>query len=183
MIYLFHFIHFAAIFVKEYGPEKKMFLWMVLRQDLLKDGKIEQEIIMPVIDGRDIERYFFDRVSGKYILYPYRIDNDELKLIDIEEFPKAKAYLEKHRYDLEQRRNWGQTILEAGKKYYEIWNPSPYLQKKKILTQDISEKNKFALDDIGGYLAMNTCYALLLRDELAEDPKSPSPPPRPSAPA
>ncbi|MGV8176012.1 MAG: Eco57I restriction-modification methylase domain-containing protein [Methanothrix sp.] len=142
-----------------------------ITQELVEDGKIEPELVVPVIDGRDIGRYFYNTGSQKYIFYPYSIDNDKLKLIDIEEFPMAKAYLEKHRYDLEQRRNWGQTILEAGKKYYEIWNPSPYLQKKKILTQDISDENKFALDDEGGYLAMNTCYALVLRDDLSESPK------------
>lgn len=142
-----------------------------IKHGLSEDGKIEQELVVPVIDGRDIERYFYDTGSQKYILYPYKIDNHELELIDIEEFPNAKAYLEKHRYDLEQRRNWGQTILEAGKKYYEIWNPSPYLQKKKILTQDISERNKFALDEEGGYLAMDTCYALVLRDDLSDSPK------------
>jgi len=139
-----------------------------ITQQLIDDGKIELEIVLPVIDGCDIERYFFDYESRKYIFYPYRIYNGQLKLLDIDDYPKAKEYLEPHRSELEQRRNWGQSILEAGKKYYEIWNPSPHLQKKKILTQDISNKNKFVLDSVGGHLAMNTCYALILREEILE---------------
>jgi hypothetical protein len=121
---------------------------------------IESELLRPVVDGRDVDRYIFDP-AGKAIIYPYRLEGDSLKVVDIQAFPEAKGYLAQYRSDLEKRRNWGETILEAGRAWYEIWNPSPALQKPKILVQDIADRSRFSFDPKGEVLAMDTCYAIV----------------------
>jgi hypothetical protein len=141
-----------------------------LTEETVEDYGISAELLLPVVDGRDIHRYYYDADVGKRILYPYRVSDGQLELVDIDDYPGAKEYLESYRSELEDRRSWGQDITQAGRAWYEIWNPSPHLQKPKILTQDISNYNKFALDGDGGLLAMDTCYALILNEELNVSP-------------
>jgi len=145
--------------------KKDVFVDGVTHQMVMK-GNIEAQIVSPVVDGEDVDRYSLEQLVPKYIVYPYKLIENSLTLVDIEKFPKAKRYLQPHKSELEKRLSWGETIVSAGKKWYEIWNPSPDLQKPKILTQDIADRNRFALDKNGGVLAMNTCYAIILSNQV-----------------
>ena len=138
-------------------------------EEEVNTDNIEEELLKPVVDGRNVDRYFYDN-CGKFIIYPYTVDKGELKVVNIENYPNTFRLLSEYRNELEERRNWGETILKAGKEWYELWNPSPLLQRPKILVQDIADSNRFALDEEGGYLAMNTCYALILEQELFLEP-------------
>ncbi len=139
-----------------------------LTEEFIEKEGLENSLIFPVVDGSDIDRYMIGSIHQKYILYPYRLVGGRLELIDVSTTPKIEAYLRQYRTALEARRSWGKDIVEAGKVWYEIWNPSPHMQKPKILTQDISNRNRFALDLTGKHLAMNTCYALILKENLEE---------------
>ena len=76
-------------------------------------GHIEETLLLPILLSKDVRG---QRVnwSGNYLLNPYTIDGN---LIDLGEFPKAKAYLFKHYEQLVKRhvakknpKNWYRTI-------------------------------------------------------------------------
>lgn len=91
----------------------------------------------------------------KYILYPHESVNGTRSVINIDKFPKSKKYLNKHKDQLGNRKY----VIEAGRKWYEIWVPQdPKLwSKPKIVFRDISEKPTFWLD-LDGTIVNGDCY-------------------------
>jgi len=94
----------------------------------------------------------------KLILYPHESVNGIRNVIDIDKFPKSKKYLNKHKAQLENRKY----VIEAGRKWYEIWVPQdPQLwSKPKIVFRDISKKPTFWLD-LNGTIVNGDCYWLV----------------------
>jgi hypothetical protein len=67
--------------------------------------------------------------------------------VDLDKYPGARAYLERHRERLTSRRY----VIEGGRHWYEIWvpqNPEDW-SKPKIVFPDISEQPRFFLDEEG----------------------------------
>lgn len=91
------------------------------------------------------------------ILYPHIYSNGKRYAVNIEDYPAAKAYLEKHKLALESRKY----LIEAGKNWYELWVPQDpeAWQKPKIVFRDISEKPEFWIDLDGG-IVNGDCYWL-----------------------
>jgi len=102
----------------------------------------------------------------KRILYPHvGTPGGGRAAINLDQFPKAKAYLESHRAQLEARTY----VIEAGRRWYEIWVPQdPGAWKlPKLVFPDISEKPTFWVDLDGG-VVNGECY--FLRNDNGTDP-------------
>lgn len=122
----------------------------IIDENKINEFNIEDELLLPKIKGKgEIERWRINW-DGKYILFPHKISKGGFIAIDIDNYPNTKKYLEKFRNDLEKRRLFGKTILEANKKWYELWNPLPY-ELPKIVFPEISNINSFVYEDIGYY--------------------------------
>ncbi len=89
------------------------------------------------------------------ILYPHTILEGKRCAVNLASYPKSKAYLEEHRNQLEGRKY----VIEAGRKWYEIWVPQdPKAWKKaKIVFRDIAEHPTFWLD-LDGTVINGDCY-------------------------
>lgn len=93
---------------------------------------IEEELLLPILTSKDVKNNDL-HWSGNYLFNPF---DDEGKVIELSKYPKARAYLELHREQLQGRHvskknpsNWYRTIDRV---YKEL------LSKPKILLPDIS---------------------------------------------
>lgn len=135
------------------------------------DGiEIEKELLHPLISSKVISKWKLsvkeDRV--KKILYPMKPSNGKRKAepVNLDEFPKAKKYLELHYEQLSQR----SYLQKSGRKWFEIWVPQdPSLwSRKKIIWPDIANEPNFMLDSNGMYVDGN-CYWLVLNNDNHDD--------------
>jgi adenine-specific DNA-methyltransferase len=78
------------------------------------------------------------------ILYPHEIAGGRRTPVNLQRFPKSRAYLESHRAELEAR----SYVLEAGRQWYEIWVPHDpeTWSRPKLVFRDISEEPCFWMD-------------------------------------
>lgn len=116
----------------------------------LKD-KVEPELLLPVINGRDLTG---DKMKwgGRYFLNPY---DKSGALISLEQYPKAKAYLEAHKEQLSSRHK----AKKAPSRWYSTIDfVSPTLKNEaKILLPDISG-NAIVFVDEGWYYPQHNIY-------------------------
>ncbi|MEO1750049.1 N-6 DNA methylase [Thiofaba sp. EF100] len=95
--------------------------------------------------------------KGRAILYPHEVVQGKRQAIPIENFPKSRAYLEKHRLALEGR----SYVMEAGRSWYEIWVPQDpqAWSAPKLVFRDICERPTFWID-LDGTVVNGDCYWL-----------------------
>ncbi len=113
--------------------------------------EVEGELLLPVINGRDLSGDNMNW-SGRYLLNPYDLDG---KLIPLDKYPKAKAYLERNKEKLSSRHKAKKTPA----RWYATIDPiQPSLQtQEKILLPDISG-NKYVFIDKGQYYPAHNIY-------------------------
>jgi len=71
---------------------------------------VENELLQPVVDGEDIDRYASLK-RDKYLLFPYKRDSSgSLQLVDIEQYPQAKSHLLEYEEGLRNRRYYNKSI-------------------------------------------------------------------------
>ena len=110
-----------------------------------------------------------DSKRPKRILYPHRAirQNSPKKkvAVDLDKFPKAKAYLLSHAKELRSRKY----VAKAGREWFEIWVPQDPSQwkKTKLVFRDIAAKPCFWIDKTGS-VVNGDCY-WLTSDADSED--------------
>lgn len=121
--------------------------------------KVEEELIMPGINARDLKGNRF-HWQGEYLLNPY---NNDGTLVDLADYPRASAYLKKHRERLSARHvakkspsRWYKTIDRI--------NPT-LLSQPKILLPDMSG-NTFVFVDDGEFYPLHNIYYIIGRSSL-----------------
>lgn len=113
--------------------------------------KIEEELLLPVINSKDLsgDVMFW---PNRYMLNPYDING---KMIDLDLYPLAKAYLESHKVRLAARHK---ARKNPARWYATIDNISPNLKNSpKILLPDISA-NRYIFVDDGKYYPQHNVY-------------------------
>ncbi len=122
----------------------------------LKD-EVENDLLLPIINGRDLSG---DKMnwSGKYLLNPYDADG---KLISLDKYPKAKAYLEREKDRLSSRHK----AIKAPAKWYATIDPvhTDLQTQEKILLPDISG-NKYVFVDRGQFYPAHNIYYITNND-------------------
>jgi len=123
-----------------------------ITQDFIIEKQIECDFVKPYVRGPNIHRWQISW-SGKvpkkdtYIIYPHLEVNGKTIPVDLKILPNITKWLRKsNNYKLLSNRTY---ILEAGRKWYEIWvpqKPSYFEVRFKIVTPDFSTHNAFALD-------------------------------------
>jgi len=100
------------------------------------------------------------------ILYPHVLLEGKRQAVDLPRFPKAQAYLERHREILRSRRY----VIEAGRSWYEIWVPQDpgAWGKPKLVFKDISERPVFWMDQEGA-VVNGDCYWLVATSSHGTD--------------
>ena len=107
---------------------------------------LEERIFRPILQGKDIRRYFLEEPEHT-VIYPYKLDNGKTVPIDenelMQKYPNTWNYLNSKRNDLS-----GRAYFEASKKlWYELWCERNFetLASEKIVVAEIAEANRFAL--------------------------------------
>lgn len=115
---------------------------------------VEKELIMPGINARDLRGDKF-QWQGEYLLNPYNSDGT---LVNLEKYPRASAYLERHRDKLTSRH----IAKKSPSKWYKtIDRISPdLLLKPKILLPDMSGNTYVFVDD-GNYYPLHNIYYII----------------------
>jgi len=132
----------------------------------LKDEKPEGELLKELISQENIERWHVTDKIQLQVLYPHVFLNGKKQTVDLEKFPKAKSYLNKHEAKLKSR----SYLIEAGRQWFELWVPHRPDQWKfpKLVFPDISVRPRFYFDDEGKIVNGN-CYWISAKDESQVD--------------
>ena len=117
----------------------------------------EAELLYPLVTHHAAARWHLpaEGNGSKRVLYPYEVACEERVPVDLRSYPRAKAYLEKHRPRLESR----SYVIESGREWFEIWVPHQPKDwtRPKLAFPDISEVNRFFLVD-PGWIVNGDCY-------------------------
>ena len=127
----------------------------------------EDKLLRPIISADQANKWSVSLVgNNKKVLYTHEIRDGQIKAINLEEFPRAKNYLESHKERLASRKY----VLKANRNWYEIWVPhDPSLwDKPKIIFPDISPEPKFFYEDKGSVVDGN-CYWIIPKKENSND--------------
>ena len=115
------------------------------------DGEVETELMLPAINARDLRGDTL-QWQKKYLLNP---DTTEGGLIDLDQYPKAKQYLEAHREKLSKRHIVRKSPLHW---YRTIDRIVPSIQfRPKVLLPDMSG-NTFVFVDDGQFYPLHNLY-------------------------
>lgn len=124
------------------------------------DTRPEDELLLPLLTHR-VAAPWRPRNGGAFerVLYPHTMRAGRRAPVDLDEYPRARAYLESHRERLSSRKY----VIEAGRRWYEIWVPQQPTDwaRPKIVFPDISETPRFFLDDTGA-VVNGDCYWITL---------------------
>jgi hypothetical protein len=121
-----------------------------LRNELIKADPKSKEILLPVLKGANIKRYFIT-TPKQYLIYAYTG-------IQIEKYPAIFNYLKRYKNELAE-------VYEAKngqKKWYELRNCSYYdkfLEKKLVWTR-LSNINAFSISKAGEFAVDSSSFAV-----------------------
>lgn len=124
--------------------------------DLETAASLEPELVHPTVRGRDIAAHnICDR--GEHMLVPYRWQSGQAQLVDLDDYPRARRWLERHRDKLEQRH----CVRVWGKAWWDLHDPvnDPLHDTEKVLVPDLARSNRFA-SDLGRFVPQHSVYYL-----------------------
>ena len=150
-------------FYKNRAPIKtnKDEVFIVDEEDVSK-YKLENEILKPKIKGKEEIDKWNLKWDGKYVIYPYVLKNGKTSLVNIDDYPNVKKYLQDNISTLEIR-NKERYFKDSGKEWFELWNQRnpEWYENPKIIYAEISPTNCFVLDHEKFY-CVGKSYTLLL---------------------
>ena len=133
-----------------------------IRSDWQDMAEEERPELLRPLATHHIARHFkaLPPKKPRHILYPHAMVENRRQAVDLTQYPRAKAYLERHRSILRGRKY----VLEAGRQWYEIWVPQDpgVWELPKLIFKDISEEPTFWMD-LEGTVVNGDCYWLICR--------------------
>jgi len=117
----------------------------------IKKLGLELELIKPIILGKEPKKYFLHEPIKKTI-YPYKLVDQKTEIIPEKElknkYPKIYSHLNKHKKELENRKDSRKTFLESGKIWYSYTRKGllDLFNSAKIVLGYIVDKNTYCLD-------------------------------------
>ena len=125
----------------------------------------EEVLLRNLISQENIKSWHIDHNTCTKVLYPYYALEGKKEVFDIELYPRAKAYLEKHKQQLHSRKY----LIDAGRKWYEMWVPQnpAYFDLPKLVFPDISLTPRFTFDSSKSIVNGN-CYWIPAKNEEEE---------------
>lgn len=122
-------------------------------------NEVEPDLIMPSINARDLRGNKF-QWQGEYLLNPYNADGS---LVNLKDFPRASAYLERYKEKLSGRH----IAKKSPSRWYKtIDRITPILlTQPKILLPDMSGNTYIFVDD-GQFYPLHNIYYIVGRSSL-----------------
>ena len=125
------------------------------RKEIIEKDPKSEEIIRPILRGRDIKRYGYDFANLWLINTHNGIKEKSIKPIDINDYPTVKKHLDDFYPQLEKRADKGDTPYNLRNCAY-----TEELFKQKIIWGEISDRTKFCIDKRGEYVTEATTFLL-----------------------
>jgi hypothetical protein len=125
------------------------------------------ELLRPVATHHIARRFKAVQTDRcRCILYPHEVIEGRRRAVNLDAYPRTRAYLEQHREQLEKRTY----VTEAGRKWYEIWVPQDprAWDSPKLVFRDIAEKPIFWIDERGS-IVNGDCYWLICEESSNVD--------------
>ncbi|WP_243348059.1 Eco57I restriction-modification methylase domain-containing protein [Parabacteroides sp. FAFU027] len=126
----------------------------------------ESDLFKKLISQENIQRWGAQAENDLKVLYPHYAQSGKRSVVDINNYPKAKAYFELHKEQLRSRKY----LIDAGRKWYEMWVPqNPALWPfPKLVFPDISIDARFYYDEAGAVVNGN-CYWIVAQNEAEKE--------------
>ena len=122
------------------------------RNALVAEDPNSEDIIRPILRGRDIQRYRA-KWAGKWLIDTHNGYSDT-PAIDIDDYPAVKSHLSKSYPRLERRQDKGKTPYNLRNcAYHEEFT------KEKLFWMDLTERGRFAVNT-GEMFCVNSGYVL-----------------------
>ncbi|MGM0587278.1 MAG: Eco57I restriction-modification methylase domain-containing protein [Bacteroidota bacterium] len=136
------------------GLNKVFLIDEATRNNLINEDPNSEEVIEPLLRGRDIKRYQYS-FSNVYIIFTRQG-------VDIQNYPAIEEYLYQHYKDLKpkDKRSEKNGRKPGNYEWYEIQDNSAFyteLENEKIVWIEISDRANYSFDDKGMYLT-NSAY-------------------------
>jgi hypothetical protein len=124
------------------------------RKELIKTDASSNEIIRPVLRGREIERYYTEWDGGYLINIHNGIKSQSIPAVSIKKYPSIKKYLDQFYENLASR-------LDQGITPYNLRNCAylPEFKKEKIIWKRIGSQLRFSYSAKEIYCLDSTCIA------------------------
>ncbi|GBU23863.1 hypothetical protein R83H12_00482 [Fibrobacteria bacterium R8-3-H12] len=110
------------------------------RKELIKEDPKSDEIIRPILRGRDIKRYGYDFADLWLINTHNGIKEKGIKPINIDDYPAIKKHLDKYYSELEKRQDKGDTPYNLRNCAY-----TEDFFKQKIMYSELTQGSCFFL--------------------------------------
>ena len=126
----------------------------------------ELELLRSLITHRNAGHIIANDSPQWKVLYTHKTEYGRKISVNLDLYPKSKAYLLKHYEQLNAR----SYIKKANRNWYEIWvpqNPNAW-NHRKIVFRDISEQPQFWLDETGA-IVNGDCYWIDISPDITED--------------
>lgn len=136
-----------------------------VRQDEIHRSNLENEILHPLVKGKDIKAYSIEW-SGTYVVYPYNEDSSVIPEEHLKaKYPKIYQYLLKNKDKLSGRGYFDSST----KLWYELWNQrqNENFKKLRIVVPEISDNNNFALTN--EFFGNTKTYHIILKENKIEN--------------
>ncbi len=124
------------------------------RNELIEEDSKSEEIIRPILRGRDIKRYSVDFADMWIINTHNGIKEKSIEPVNVDDYPAIKKHLNMFHSKLEQRADKGDTI-------YNLRNCA-YIEdffKPKIIFPNMTKYLPFVYDD-EGFLTNQKCFII-----------------------
>ncbi len=136
-------------------------------ESLPKNKQPEEKLLRTIITSKDVDGWSINLNEERKVLYTHIKENGERRSINLNEYPRAKRYLESHKDRLAGR----SYVMEAsGRDWFEVWvpqNPDKW-KEPKLVFPDISSSAQFAYNS-GGPIVKGSCYWITLKEEYPKD--------------
>ena len=113
-----------------------------------------EEIIRPILRGRDIRRYSY-QWANLWLINTHNGIKGELDRVHIEDYPAIRQHIEQYWDRVEKRADQGDTPYNLRNCAY-----LDLLSQPKIVWGEISDKSKFCLDTLGEFTPEATTFML-----------------------
>jgi hypothetical protein len=123
------------------------------RKELIEQDPKSEEIIRPILRGRDIKRYGYEFADLWLINTHNGVKEKGIKPIDIEDYPAIKNHLDKHYIELEKRADKGETPYNLRNCAY-----TEDFYKQKICWKAVGRNLAFSLVESGTFITAPACF-------------------------
>jgi len=134
--------------------------------DELNGNKPEDDLLKELISQENIKPWSTCDEKKLRVLYPHFYKDGKKHTIELNKYPKAKAYFLDHEAKLRSRKY----LIDAGRNWFEIWvpqNPS-FWSLPKLVFPDISTTPRFYYDNTGKIVNGN-CYWIVAEQEVDKE--------------